>query len=192
MGERRVVARVRLPQVRPVGTHQLGIRRHRCSQAGCGHLVAVPIAGEARAIPQIFDADAASSEHARDRPRLGQVVEPAGRGVSGALEGSAQMRGPERDDITQGPDPVVARFGRDPAGTPRDETAHRVPDEHELRHGHGPYSHHLLEEVGQRAGVVRDAQTGVVAQIERGQPQVVAQQRAIGDRRVALVPHGTQ
>ena len=69
-----------------------------------------------------------------------------------------------------------------------DEAAHGVPDEDDVLHRHRPGVHQRAEQRVERAAVLGDVQPGVVAQVDRGQPEVALQLAAVGDRRVAVVP----
>ncbi len=143
-------------------------------------VVAVPVAVDQRSVAQVADPRAAAAQEARERPRLGQCVQGVRREVGPLRERGAAVRRAEADDVADAAGPVHPRLDRLVAGAARDEAAHRVADERDLGHLGGPRGDDLLEQLGQRAPVLRDVAAAVVADVERGAAEVALEPRAVG------------
>ena len=142
-------------------------------------VAALPVAVDERALAQVADAGAAPAQEAPERTRLGDRVERV-RGVVHALrDRRAQVRRAERDDVPDAAGPGVPGLGALVGGAARDEPAHRVADERDLLHRHGPGGDERLEQLVQRAPVLRDVAARVVADVERAAPQVLGEPLAV-------------
>ena len=89
------------------------------------------------------------------------------------------MRRAEEDELVEVPQPFVARQRAVMAGAAGDETAHAVPDEHELAHRHRPELQQGLEQIGERSPVDGNMKAAVVVQIDRRVPEVARQRGAV-------------
>ena len=118
----------------------------------------------------------------------GSAASAGGRDVHGLLERRAQVRRPERDDMAHPVHPRVAALDGLVTRAASDEAAHRVPDQRDAIHLDRPRRHQRLQQVRQRAPVLRDVEAGVVAELDRRDPDVAPQPRPV--RLVAAVAPG--
>jgi hypothetical protein len=96
--------------------------------------------------------DAAAASRGRGR-------RPARR-VEALLQGRAEVRRAQAEDVAHGARPAVPLAVAVVTGAARDQAADRVPDDHDLRDGRGPGLVHFLQPPRQHAPVVGDVQAG--------------------------------
>src|SRR3954454_15318575 len=95
------------------------------------------------------------------------------------LERSTHVRGPDGDDLAHERAPHLALELGLIGAAAGDEPAHRVANERNLADRQRPRRNDLLQQVRQRAAVLRDAAAAVVADVDGGHPELALEQRAV-------------
>ena len=102
------------------------------------------------------------------------------------------MWGAQVEDVAQRRYPRVAPLLCIVAGAASNQTTHRMTDQDQLGDGDGPGGGDIVEQTGEMPAVLGDVETGVVAQVDRGVPEVVGEPRTIGGLGAAAVAIGVQ